>query len=113
VSDDSETLYGGTDDDVIVPATINKQVALLASFITAHREEVTRKFMAAKREALVAMLAVRANMAKEAARATVEELGGGAGGHAWRRRQRHLLRRWPGRRRSQRRWQQRQRQGRR
>jgi hypothetical protein len=106
-SNDSEALYGGTDDDVIVPATINKQVALLALFKTAHREEVTRKFMAAKREALAAMLAVRANMAREAVQATVEELGCGAGGHTWQRRQRHRLRR-----RSRRRWQRRQLRGR-
>jgi hypothetical protein len=40
----------------------------MASFDTAHREESTRQFMAAEREALTAMLAVRANAAIEVIR---------------------------------------------
>jgi hypothetical protein len=36
-----------SDGDVVVPATIDEQVALLASFKTAHREKVTRHFMVA------------------------------------------------------------------
>jgi hypothetical protein len=47
-------------------------VALLASFETAYREQVTRKFMAAKREALAAMLVLRANAAREALRVTAQ-----------------------------------------
>jgi hypothetical protein len=37
------------------------------SFETTHRKEVTRQFMSAEHEALAAMLAVRANAAREAA----------------------------------------------
>jgi hypothetical protein len=46
---------------VAVPATMDEQVALLASFETAHHEQVTRQFMAAEREALATMLMVRAS----------------------------------------------------
>jgi hypothetical protein len=45
----------------------------MASFKTAHRKESTHHFMATKREALAAMLAVRANAAREAARVAAEE----------------------------------------
>jgi hypothetical protein len=38
---------------------MDEQVPLLAYFETAHREEGTRQFMAAEREALAAMLVVR------------------------------------------------------
>jgi hypothetical protein len=42
-SDDIEALFGGSSDsDATVPAMTNEQVALLASFETAHREQVTR-----------------------------------------------------------------------
>jgi hypothetical protein len=72
-SDDIEAVFGDSSDgDVVAPATMDEQVALLASFKTAHREEGTCQFMAAEREALVAMLVVRANTAREAARAAVE-----------------------------------------
>jgi hypothetical protein len=68
-SDDIEALFGDSDDsEVAAPATTDEQVALMASFETAHREESTRQFMAAEREALSAMLLVRANAAREAAR---------------------------------------------
>jgi hypothetical protein len=39
----------------------------MASFETAHREESTRQFMAAEREALAAMLVVHASAEREAA----------------------------------------------
>jgi hypothetical protein len=69
VSDDIGALLGeSSDSDMAVPATIDEQVALLTSFKTAHREEGTCKFMAAEWEALTAMLVVRANAAREAAR---------------------------------------------
>jgi hypothetical protein len=69
VSDDIEALLGeSSDGDVVMPAMMDKQVAVLASFETAHREEGTCQFMAAEREALAAMLVVRANAAREAAR---------------------------------------------
>jgi hypothetical protein len=57
----------------VEPATTDEQVALMASFETAHREESTRQFMAAEREVLAAMLAVRANAAREAARVAAEK----------------------------------------
>jgi hypothetical protein len=67
VSDDIEALLGeSSDGDVVMPAMMDKQVAVLASFETAHREEGTCQFMAAEREALTAMLVVRANAAREA-----------------------------------------------
>jgi hypothetical protein len=47
--------------DVAVPVTTDEQVALLTSFETAHREQVTRQFMVAEREALATMLVVRAS----------------------------------------------------
>jgi hypothetical protein len=53
---------------VVVPATTDEQVALLASFETTHREEGTRQFMAAERGALAAMLVVRASVVKKTAR---------------------------------------------
>jgi hypothetical protein len=69
-SDDIEGLFGDSDDgDVVAPATTDEQVALIASFEMAHREESTRQFMAAEREALAAMLMVCTNAAREAARA--------------------------------------------
>jgi hypothetical protein len=74
VDDDIEALFGDTSDgDVIVPATMDEQVALLASFKTAHQEEGTRQFMAAEREALAAMLVVHANAAREAMRVAAKE----------------------------------------
>jgi hypothetical protein len=73
-SDDIEALFGdSSDSDVVAPATMDEQVVLIASFETAHREESTRQLMAAEREALAAMLVVRANTAREAARVAVEE----------------------------------------
>jgi hypothetical protein len=72
-SDDIEALFGDSSDgDVVAPATTDEQVALMASFKTAHREESTRQFMATEREALAAMLVVRANAAREAARVATE-----------------------------------------
>jgi hypothetical protein len=74
VDDDIEALFGDSSDgDVVVPATTDKQVALLASFETAHREQGTRRFMAAEREALVAMLVVCANAAREVTRVATQE----------------------------------------
>jgi peroxiredoxin len=74
VSDDIKALFGDSDDgEVVVPATTDEQVALMASFETAHCEESTRQFMAAEREALAAMLVVRANAAREATRVAAEE----------------------------------------
>jgi hypothetical protein len=52
---------------------MDEQVALMASFEMEHREESTRQFMATEREALAAMLVVRANVAREAARVAAEE----------------------------------------
>jgi hypothetical protein len=73
-SDDIEALFGDSDDgEVVAPAMTDEQVALMASLETAHREESTRQFMAAKQEALVAMLVVHANAAREAARVATEE----------------------------------------
>jgi hypothetical protein len=56
-----------------VPATTAEQVALLASFETAYREQVTHQFMAAEREALASMLVVRGNVAREAVCVAAEE----------------------------------------
>jgi hypothetical protein len=73
-SDEIEALFSDSNDgDVVMPATTDEQVALMASFETAHRKKSTRLFMGAEREALTAMLVVRANAAREAAR-------GGPGG---------------------------------
>jgi hypothetical protein len=73
-SDNIEALFGDSDDsDVVAPMTTDEQVALMASFETAHHEESTCHFMAAEREALAAMLVVRANTAREAARVAAEE----------------------------------------
>jgi hypothetical protein len=74
VDDDIEALFGDTSDgNVIVPAITDEQVALLASFKTAHQEEGTRQFMAAEREAFAAMLVVHANAAREAMRVAAKE----------------------------------------
>jgi hypothetical protein len=74
VSNDIEALFDDSDDgDVVAPATTDEQVALMASFEMAHREQSTRQFMAAEREALVAMLVVRANAAREATHVAAEE----------------------------------------
>jgi hypothetical protein len=68
-SNDIEALFGDSSDgDAVVPTMADEQVALLASFETAHREEGTRQFMVAEREALATMLVVRANAARKAAR---------------------------------------------
>jgi hypothetical protein len=73
-SDDIEGLFSDSSDgDVIIPATTDEQVVLLASFETAHHEEGTRQFMAAEWEALAAMLVVRANAAREAAGVAAHE----------------------------------------
>jgi hypothetical protein len=73
-NDDIEALFSDSDDgEVVVSAMTDEQVALMASFETAHREESTRQFMAAEREALAAMLVVRANATREAARVAAEE----------------------------------------
>jgi hypothetical protein len=67
-SDDIEALFGDSSvGDVVVPAMTDEQVALLASFETAHREEGKRHFMAAERGALAAMLVVRASVVRKAA----------------------------------------------
>jgi hypothetical protein len=74
VSDDIEALFGDSSDgDVVMPATTDEQVALMSSFVMAHREEGTRQIMAVDRDALVAMLVVRANAAREAARVAEAE----------------------------------------
>jgi hypothetical protein len=74
VSDNIDALFGDSfDGDVVVPVMTDEQVALLASFKTAHREEGTRQFMATEREALAFMLVVRANAAREAARMVTQE----------------------------------------
>jgi hypothetical protein len=76
------------------------KVALMASFEMAHREESTRQFMTAEREALTAMLAVRANAAREAAHVTAEEEAARVAARAAEAaldlaaRRRRLLRRW-------------------
>jgi hypothetical protein len=73
-SDDIEALFSDSDDgEVVAPVMTDEQVALMASFETAHREESTRQFMAAEWEALSAMLVVRANAAREAVRVAAEE----------------------------------------
>jgi hypothetical protein len=97
VSHDIEALFGDFGGDVAMPVTTNEQAALLTSFETTHREQVTHQFMAAEREALEAMLVVHVNMARRRC--------------AWRLRRRHLgmrrawQRRWLRRRRV---WQRRQ-----
>jgi hypothetical protein len=74
VSDDIEALFCDSfDGNVVAPAMMDEQVVLMASFETAHHEESTRQFMATEREALAAMLVVRANAAREAARVAIEE----------------------------------------
>jgi hypothetical protein len=55
-----------------MPATMDEQVVLMASFETAHREEGTRQFMAAEQDALAAMLVVRANAVREVARVAAQ-----------------------------------------
>jgi hypothetical protein len=45
--DNIQAIFGDSDGDVVVPATTDEQVALLASFETAHCEWVTRHFMVA------------------------------------------------------------------
>jgi hypothetical protein len=73
-SDDIEALFSDSDDgEVVASVMTDEQVALMASFETAHREESTRQFMAAEREALSAMLVVHANAAREAVRVAAEE----------------------------------------
>jgi hypothetical protein len=80
-----------------ITSTTDEKVALMASFETAHREEVTRKFMAAEREALAAMLAVCACAAKEATRVVDEEEAVREVAAAERpARRRRPWRRWPG-----------------
>jgi hypothetical protein len=50
-SNDIEALFGDSDNgEVVAPTTMDEQVALMASFEMAHREESTRQFMAAERE---------------------------------------------------------------
>jgi hypothetical protein len=73
-SNDIEALFGDSSNgDVVAPVTTDEQVALIASFETAHSEESMRQFMAAEREALVAMLMERANAARKVARMAAEE----------------------------------------
>jgi hypothetical protein len=73
-SNDIEALFGDNDGgEVEAPATTDEQVELMASFEMAHREENMRRFMAAEREALAAMLMVRANAAREAVRVAAGE----------------------------------------
>jgi hypothetical protein len=87
-SDDIKVLFGDfSKADAAVPAMTDEQVALLPSYETTHHEQVTRQFMATEREALLAMLMVRANTAREAACVAAQEEaargargGGGNGG---------------------------------
>jgi hypothetical protein len=73
-SDDIKAPFVVSDDgEVVAPATMDEQVALMASFERAHRKESTLQFLAAKREDLAAMLVVHANTAREAARVAAEE----------------------------------------
>jgi hypothetical protein len=73
-SDDIEALFSDSSDgDAAIPATTDEQMTLLASFETAHREEGTRQFMAAERDALAAMFVVHANTAREAAHMAAQE----------------------------------------
>jgi hypothetical protein len=72
-SDNIEALFGDSSDgDVLMPATTDEQVVLMASFDTAHREEGTCQFMAAEQDTLAAMLVVRANAVREAARVAAQ-----------------------------------------
>jgi hypothetical protein len=64
---EDDELDGLFDDEKVAPPTTDEQAVLLASFETARREEDTRLFMAAEREALSAMRVVRAAAAKRAA----------------------------------------------
>jgi hypothetical protein len=64
---EDDDLDGLLDDEEAAPATSDEQAVQLASFETARREEDTRLFMAAEREALSAMLMVRATAVKRAA----------------------------------------------
>jgi hypothetical protein len=74
VSNDIEALFGDSSDgEVAVPAMMNEQVALLALFRTAHREQVMCQFMVVKRKALAAMIVVCDNAAREAACMEAEE----------------------------------------
>jgi hypothetical protein len=58
---------------MVARATTDETVALMASFEMAHREESTRQFMTAEREALAAMLVVCTNAAREVACMAAEE----------------------------------------
>jgi hypothetical protein len=64
---EDDDLDGLFDDEEVAPATSDEQVVLLASFETARHKEDTRLFIAAEREALSAMLMVRAAASKHAA----------------------------------------------
>jgi hypothetical protein len=76
---EDDDLDGLFDDEKVVSAMSDEQAVLLASFETARREEDTRLFMAAEREALSAMLVVRAAAAKRvAAEMAAEEAALGA-----------------------------------
>jgi hypothetical protein len=58
-SDNIEALFGdSSNSDADMLATMDDQVMLLASFETAHREQVTRQLMATEWETLAAMLMV-------------------------------------------------------
>jgi hypothetical protein len=74
-SNEIEALFDDSiDGNMAVPATMDEQVVvLLASFDTVDREEVKRQFIAAEREAPVAMLVVRANAVKEVVRMAAQE----------------------------------------
>jgi hypothetical protein len=112
-SDHIEALFGdSSNSDVVVPAMMDEQVALLTSFETMHHEEGTRQFMAAEREALAAMIVVRANATREVARVAAQEevarvaaCVAEAAARSWRSRRRRLARR-RGQRSSPRRWRQ-------
>jgi hypothetical protein len=56
-----------------MPVMNDEQVALLPSFETVHREEITCQFMAVECEALAAILVVHANTTRMAARVAAEE----------------------------------------
>jgi hypothetical protein len=73
-SDDIEALFDDSKDgEVVVPVMMDEQVALMASFETAHHKESTHQFMAAEREALAAMLMVHANTVREATHVAAKE----------------------------------------
>jgi hypothetical protein len=101
-SNDIEALFGDSSDgDAAVPATTDEQVALLASFETVHREQVTRQFMAQSGR-LLRPCSWRAPMRRGRRRAAAaqEAAARRRHGQSSSRRRRHCRqrhgRRWPG-----------------